>query len=108
MDSDLYIIKGSTLNAIGNKLRQRAGTTTSYDPERMPEGIDEVYTKSFIEGLESAKDSPLPIEVDTEAEMTSILANATGQSIGEIYKYTGPTTGTYENDALYIVSEAKA
>ena len=46
-----------------------------------------------------ATDSPLPIEVSTEAEMTALL---TSGEVGGVYKYTG-TTGTYENGALYVL-----
>lgn len=49
-------------------------------------------------------DSPLPIEIATENEMTAILTNATADSVGAVYKYTG-TTGTYENGALYVVEK---
>jgi hypothetical protein len=48
---------------------------------------------------EGGTDSPLPIEVSTEAEMTALLESG---EIGGIYKYTG-TTGTYENGALYVL-----
>ena len=44
-------------------------------------------------------DSPMPIEVSTEAEMTALLGTA---EIGSVYKYVGES-GTYENGALYIV-----
>ena len=47
--------------------------------------------------------SPLPIEISTEVEMTALLETA---EIGSIYKYTG-TTGTYENGTLYIVEESE-
>lgn len=47
-------------------------------------------------------DSPLPIEVATEAEMTALL---TSGEIGGVYKYTGETTDTYENGALYVLEE---
>lgn len=50
---------------------------------------------------EVAADSPLPIEVSTEAEMTALL---TSGEVGGVYKYTG-TTGTYENGALYVLEE---
>jgi hypothetical protein len=46
-------------------------------------------------------DSPLPIEVSTEAEMTALLNTA---EVGSIYKYVG-TSGTYESGALYVVEE---
>lgn len=46
-------------------------------------------------------DSPSPIEISTETEMTALLETA---EVGAIYKYTG-TTGTYENGALYVVEE---
>lgn len=48
-----------------------------------------------------AVNSPLPIEVATEAEMTALLE---APVVGGIYKYTGPT-GAYENGALYVVEE---
>ena len=44
-------------------------------------------------------DSPLPIEIATEAEMGVLLE--TGE-VGAVYKYTGET-GTYENGCLYIL-----
>ena len=54
---------------------------------------------SLAEGYGVGEDSPLPIEVATEAEMTALLETA---DVGSVYKYTG-TTGTYENGALYVV-----
>lgn len=45
-------------------------------------------------------DYPLPIEIATEAEMNTLLETA---EVGAVYKYTGETTDTYENGALYIV-----
>ena len=51
--------------------------------------------------VSEATDSPLPIEVSTEAEMTALL---TSGEVGGVYKYTG-TTGTYENGALYVLEE---
>lgn len=45
--------------------------------------------------------APTPIEISTESEMTSALDTAT---VGQLYKYTG-TTGTYEQNAIYIVEE---
>ena len=45
-------------------------------------------------------DSPLPIEISTADEMTALLETA---EVGSIYKYTGETTDTYENGALYVV-----
>ncbi len=60
--------------------------------------------KSLIEGYESGEDSALPIEVATEAEMTALLSTA---EVGAIYKYTGETTDTYENGALYVVEESE-
>ena len=46
-----------------------------------------------------------PIEVSTSEEMDEILANATEKDVGTYYLYTGETTDTYENNALYIVEE---
>lgn len=55
---------------------------------------NEVETETIV-------DSPLPIEISTEAEMTALLETA---EVGSVYKYTGET-GTYENGALYVVEE---
>lgn len=52
----------------------------------------------------TVKDSALPIEVATEAEMTALLESG---EVGGVYKYTG-TTGTYENGALYVLEEEEA
>lgn len=49
--------------------------------------------------------SGLPIEVNSEALMTTILNSATAESVGAIYKYIGETTSTYEYGALYIIEE---
>ena len=55
---------------------------------------------NITNGGSTIVDSPLPIEVSTEAEMNALLATA---DVGSIYKYTGENTDTYENGALYIV-----
>lgn len=49
-------------------------------------------------------DNPLPIEIATADEMTALLSTA---EVGAIYKYTGETTDTYENGALYVVEESE-
>lgn len=54
------------------------------------------------EGESGGTDSPLPIAVSTEAEMTALL---TSGEVGGVYKYTG-TTGTYESGALYVLENA--
>ena len=54
--------------------------------------------------LAEAERFPLPKEISTEAEMNSILANATESSIGAVYKFTGETTDIYEKDALYVIT----
>lgn len=64
-------------------------------------GVSVFGLEGAYEG-ESGTDSPLPIEVSTEAEMTALLGSG---EIGGIYKYTGET-GTYENGALYVLEEA--
>ena len=58
-------------------------------------------TTDVVIEVPTAIDSPLPIEVSTEAEMTALL---TSGEVGGVYKYTG-TTGTYENGALYVLEE---
>lgn len=60
--------------------------------------------KTLLEGYGQGEDSPLPTEVATEDEMTALLSTA---EVGAIYKYTGETTDTYENGALYVVEESE-
>lgn len=47
-------------------------------------------------------DNPLPIEISTETEMTALLETA---EVGSVYKFTGETTDTYENGAIYVLEE---
>lgn len=49
--------------------------------------------------------SGVPIPVSSEAEMNGILASATVDNIGTIYKYEGELSDTYEIGALYIISD---
>jgi hypothetical protein len=51
-----------------------------------------------------AEDSPLPIPVSSESAMITLLDTS---EIGSVYKYTGETTNTFENGALYIVEESE-
>lgn len=53
--------------------------------------------------LQELESSPKPKEIKTEAEMNSILANATEADVGNYYKYTGNTTATYEQGAIYVI-----
>lgn len=62
--------------------------------------LDELH--EYAEALKGAGDSPLPIEVDNEEEMTALLATA---DPGSVYKYVGDTTDTYTKGELYIVEE---
>ncbi len=46
-----------------------------------------------------------PIECATDEEMNAALEAATENSVGQLYKFTGETTETYEQGAIYIVEE---
>lgn len=60
--------------------------------------------KRLDKALEDLAKIAVPIPISTEAEMNAILASATEVSIGAVYRYTGTTTDTYENGALYVIS----
>lgn len=60
--------------------------------------------KRLDKALEELAKISVPIEVSTEAGMNAILTSATEVSIGAIYRYTGPTTSTYEDGALYVIA----
>lgn len=57
-----------------------------------------------LEQIAKGEGVPRPKEISSEAEMNAILASATIESVGEIYKYTGNTTDTYEQGALYVIA----
>ena len=77
-------------------LLSAANAKTGKSDENLTDAV-----KTLLEGYGQGGDSPLPIEVSTEAEMTDLLETA---EIGSVYKYTGETD-TYENGALYMVEE---
>jgi hypothetical protein len=64
----------------------------------------DLVIEAFGGGKPETPNSPLPIEVSTEAEMNSLLETA---EVGSIYKYMGESTDAYENGALYIVEESE-
>ena len=57
---------------------------------------DIVITVPKAEGTNSA----LPVEVSTEIEMYDLLNHG---EVGGVYKYTGTSTGTFVNGALYVL-----
>lgn len=60
--------------------------------------------KRLDKKLDELTKTAVPIPISTEAEMNAILKSATEVSIGAIYRYTGTTTDTYENGALYVIA----
>ena len=60
--------------------------------------------KRLDKALEELGEISVPIPISSEAEMNAILTSATEVSIGAVYRYTGTTTDTYENGALYVIS----
>jgi len=78
----------------------------------IPSGVKEIAVNGEHNVTEYARvkvDVPqgLPLEVSTEAKMNNILSTATESELGKVYKYTGETTDSYENGAIYIIEEAE-
>lgn len=102
-DTDYYIVEGEkepkvTITYNDNVIASlEAGQTATLQCNGKKMVSDVIVTTPEI------TDSPSPIEIPTEAEMTALLETA---EIGSVYKYTGETTDTYENGALYIVEAA--
>lgn len=65
--------------------------------------ITESGTYDVSEYASAEVNVAVPMEVETEAEMTALLETA---EIGSVYKYIG-ASGTYETDALYVVEESE-
>ena len=94
----------SALNSIafnGTMEQWQAITKEDYWNENVP-ATKVICSDGEVILREEVTDSPLPIEVSTEAEMNALLETA---EVGAIYKYTGETTDTYENGAWYAVEE---
>lgn len=53
----------------------------------------------------SGEESNIPIEVSTPEEMDAILADASDDDLGKAYIYTGASTDTYEQGALYMITK---
>lgn len=73
-------------------------TNTTVSAETLGKDITAV-DKSGNKIVGTLTDSPLPVEVKTEEEMTALLESG---EVGSVYKYVG-TSGTYENGALYEI-----
>lgn len=53
----------------------------------------------------SGEEGNIPIEVSTSEEMDAILAAASDDDLGKAYIYTGASTDTYEQGALYMITK---
>lgn len=65
------------------------------------EGYDG-FSKVTVNVAGGGGDSALPVEVATEAEMTTLLASG---EVGGVYKYTGESTETYKQSGIYLLTE---
>lgn len=88
------------------KTETKTVSPTREDQIVMPSPGFDALESITIKGV-SVEATSTPVEISTETEMNAVLANATGVSIGSVYKYVGPTTETYENGALYIIESAQ-
>ena len=53
----------------------------------------------------SSEESTTLQEIETSAEMDAIISNATSADVGKAYIYVGETTGTYNNNSIYVIKE---
>lgn len=95
--------------SISSEIRRISNAKTAIAESIANKGVT-VPGGTKIDGMATLIDSILtggvPIDVPTAAEMESILSNATAQTAGIIYKYTGTTTDKYINGNLYIVEQS--
>lgn len=97
------------LNSYKGGFKMGAGFTPSGSGYPLMEAcdiqVDENGKRLDQKLAELSSGGSLPPEIETAAEMSAILESATTDSVGAIYKYTGPTTGVYEKGAFYIIEE---
>lgn len=67
-------------------------------------GADKTLQEGTLEASEPVAGDGFPILVYTESEMWEILANATENDAGKIYKYLG-ATGSFQSGEHYIISD---
>lgn len=96
--------------SISSEIRRISNAKTAIAESIANKGVT-VPGGTKIDGMATLIDSipetnGMPIDVPTAAEMESILSNATAQTIGIIYKYTGTTTDKYINGNLYTVEQS--
>lgn len=97
-DTTLYVIEAKSSGVTVEYNGSVVATIENGNKATLP--IKDLKMKSdLVVTVPEAINSPLPVEVSTEAEMTALL---TSGEVGGVYKYTG-TSGTYENGALYVL-----
>ena len=62
-------------------------------------------SKAFIFGVGGGSGDGSLAEVSTAEEMDDILANATADDYGKVYKYTGESTSEYTKNSYYLLEE---
>lgn len=73
-----------------------------------PQSNAEAYLQALAEQMKgggSGGAGDAVAEVGTASALDSILANATDADLGKVYYYTGASTDTYEQGALYMITK---
>lgn len=70
-----------------------------------PYALEEGYTAHAPSGekIVGVMKPNKPVEVETNAEMTTISTGATEKDLGKVYLFVGEDDGVFEKDALYIL-----
>lgn len=82
---------GANVSEAIDLLKEKGASLSSENSDSLVEGIDSILG--------------VPIDVSFPSTMDDILANATEADVGKAYRYTGITTDTYENGAIYFIEE---
>lgn len=70
-----------------------------------PKSRAEAYLQALAEQMKGGGSGGSVTEVSTPEEMDALLANATDTDLGKFYYYTGASTDTYEQGALYMITK---
>lgn len=104
-----HLIKGETANIEPRSRMERTLLNCidkcGCDGLPSPQSRAEAYLQALAEQMKGGGSNGKAVEIAAASEMDAILSNATDADLGKVYYYTGASTDTYEQGALYMITK---